>query len=75
MVQNTHDVAIQVERKAYNQEVVSWLRFFRNSVWTLTWPGALLFVPSFSAVFTSSRVNALDIEIDSGVDLRSFIMS
>ena len=69
------DVVIQVERKACSQEIASWLRFFRYSVWTLSLPGALPFFRDFSAVSTSSRVNASDIEVDSGVDWRSFLMS
>ena len=65
------DVVIQVERKACSQEIALWLRFFRNSVWMLSLPGALTFFRDFGAVSTSSRVNASDIEVDTGVNWRS----
>ena len=44
-------------------------------MWMLSLPGALSDFIDFSAVSTSSKVKASDMEVDSGVDLRRFFIS
>ena len=63
-----------------SQEVVSWLRFLWTSMWMLSLTGASPFFRDFSAVQPgfnlfqpSSKVNAPDVGVDSGMDWREFL--